>query len=103
MRLCDGEVFLPGNDFHLEVAVHRVDDVEFVDDGGDSCGSRFGEDDAADVVLIWEAGRAEVHMADVAYYCEPAGDVFYVGGESRRKDFLWTLDASEEVLVPTVK
>ena len=100
MRLRDGEVFLPRNDFHLEVAVHRVDDVEFVDDGGDSLGLRFGEHDTAYVVFIWEAGRAEVHVADVAYYCEAAGDVFYVRGQCCRKDFLWTLDASEEVRYP---
>lgn len=80
MRLSDYEVFFPGNDFHLEVSVDGVDDVEFVDYGRDSLVLRFGEDDRTDMEFVGETGGAEIHVADVAYCCEAAGDVFYFGG-----------------------
>jgi len=80
MDLGDYKIFFPSNDFHLEVTVHGVDDVEFVDYGCDSLVLRFGEDDAAYVVFVRETGSAEVHVADVTDCCEAAGDVFYFRG-----------------------
>lgn len=80
MWLCDDEIFFSGNDFHLEVTVDGIDDVEFVDYGCDALALGFGEDDAADVVFVGETGGAEVHVADMAYCCETAGNVLDIGG-----------------------
>jgi hypothetical protein len=52
-----------------------VDDVEFVDYGGDSLVRRFGEDDGADVVLVGDVMGAEVHVGYVTYHSIPGGDV----------------------------
>jgi len=52
-----------------------VDDVEFVDDGGDSLVGGFGEDDGADVVFVGEIVGAEVHVCYVSYDGEAGGDV----------------------------
>ena len=88
MSLSDDEIFFPGNDFHLKVSIDRVDDVEFVNNGGDSLVAGFGEDDGADVVFVGETRGAEVHVDDVAYCCEAAGDVFYFRGQGCCEDVL---------------
>jgi len=75
MDLGDYKIFFPSNDFHLEVTVHGVDDVEFVDYGCDALRLGFGEDDLADVVFVGETGSAKVHVADVAYCCEATGNI----------------------------
>lgn len=79
MRMRDYKVFLPGNDLHLKVTVDRVDGFELVDDGGDAHVAGFGEDHGADVVFVGKAWGTEVHVADVAYCCEAAGDFVYFG------------------------
>ena len=69
------EVFFPGDDFHFKVSVGGVDDVEFVDDGGDALVGGFREDDGADMVFVGEVVGPEVHVGYVAYGGEAGGDV----------------------------
>lgn len=52
-----------------------MDDVEFVDDGGDSLVGGFGEDDGADVVFVGEVVVAEVHVGYVTYHGIAGGNV----------------------------
>jgi len=52
-----------------------VDDVEFVDDGGDSLVGGFGEDNGADVVFVGEVVGAEVHVGYVTGHGIARGDV----------------------------
>ena len=52
-----------------------MNDVEFVDDGGDSLIGGFGEDDGADVVFVGEVMGAEVHVGYVTYDGKAGGDV----------------------------
>lgn len=69
------EIFFPGDDFHFKVSVGGVDDVEFVNDGGDALVGGFREDDGADVVFVGEVVRPEVHVCYMAYGGEAGGDV----------------------------
>ena len=73
--MSDVEIVFSSNDFHFKVSVCRVDDVEFVDDGGDSLVGGFGEDDGADVVFVGEVMGAEVHVGYVTYDGKAGGDV----------------------------